>query len=106
MRYHQWAGRLFFACFLFFAAMTAASRLIPHVHGPAPTELGEDWRPELSRVRSIDAAMRVLPAYAAREQGSREARVTAAVDHFVRDRFIHGPSLISYHHNWLAALSG
>ena len=106
MKLHRWAGHLFFACFLFFAAMTVASRIIPHLHAPVPDDPGEDWRPELSRVRSIDAAMQVLPAYVAREQGSRDARVTAAVDHFVRDRFVHGTSLISYHHNWLAALSG
>ena len=106
MKLHRWAGHLFFACFLFFAAMTAASRIIPHLHAPVPDDPGEDWRPELSRVRSIDAAMRVLPAYVARETGSREARTAAAVDHFVRDRFVHGTSLLSYHHNWLAALSG
>ena len=106
MNLHPWVGRLFFACFLFFALMTAASRIIPHLHAPVPGDPGEDWRPELSRVRSIDAAMGVLPAYVAREKGSREARTAAAIDHFVRDRFVHGTSLISYHHNWLAALSG
>src|SRR4051794_27090419 len=106
MRVYQYAGRLFLGCFLFFAAMTALSRWLPHPHSPVPADLTEEWRPELARVRSIDDAMRVLPVYVARERGSREARVTAAIDHFVRDRFIHGESLLSYHHNWLAALAG
>jgi hypothetical protein len=106
MRAHQTAGRLFLACFLFFGAMSAASRLFPHPHPPLPADLNEEWRPELARVRSIDDAMRLLPVYAAREQGSREKRMTFAIDRFVRDRFVHGPSLLSYHHNWLAALAG
>lgn len=106
MRLDRMAGRLFLACFLLFGAMTALSRVIPHTHRPVAADPGEDWRPELTRVRSIDDAMRVLPSYVARERGSREARVTAGADHFIRDRFVHGPSLLSYHHNWLAALAG
>jgi hypothetical protein len=106
MHFHQWAGRLFLACFLLFTAMTAASRLLPHPHAPLPAEISEEWRPELAGVRSMDEAMRVLPAYIARERGSREARVAAAIDHFIRDRFVHGESLLSYHHNWIAALAG
>ena len=106
MRAYRWAGNLFFACFVFFSAMTLASRLMPHPHAPVPAQPGEDWRPQLARVRSVDDAMRILPAYIAREQGSREARTVRAVDAFVRDRFVHGGSLLSYHHNWLAALAG
>ena len=106
MRLDRLAGRLFFACFLLFSVVTAASRWFPHPHAPVPADTAENWRPELARVRSIDDAMRVLPRYIAREQGSREARVAAGVNHFVRDRFVHGASLISYHHNWLAGLAG
>lgn len=99
-------GSCFLLCFLFFGTMTAVGRMLPASRGPVPEELDEQWQPGLSDVRSVDDAMRVLPRYVAQERGSREARVTAAIDHFVRDRFFHGPSFISFHQNWLAWMAG
>jgi hypothetical protein len=99
-------GTLFFICFLFFAVMTAASRLMPHHHRPPPPHPAESWRPELARIRTIDAAMRELPAYIARQHGSRDARVAAGIDQFIRDRFYHDGSYVSVRSNWLAFMAG
>jgi hypothetical protein len=104
--YRRLAGAFFFVCFLLFAAMGAFERFAPRTHGPVPTALDEDWQPGLGEVRSIDEAMKVLPAYIARERGSREMRIARGVDRFVRDRFFHEVSLLSWRENWLAALSG
>lgn len=106
MQLHRAAGAFFFACFLFFAAMTAGTRMIHRTHRPVPADLTETWRPDLANIRSVDDAMRMLPAYIAHQQGSREARIAAGIDQFVRDRFIHGDSLLGYRHNWLAAMAG
>lgn len=102
------AGTILFLCFLIFGAMTAASQLIPFQRSSVPLagELAETWRPDLARVRSVDDAMRVLPAYIDRQHGSREARVAAGIDQFVRERFYHGKSYISFHRNWLAWIAG
>jgi hypothetical protein len=106
MQLRRVAGALFCACFLFFAAMTGAVRMIHRDPRPVPARLTEDWRPDLARVRSVDDAMRVLPFYIAGQYGSREARVTAGIDKFVRDRFFHGDSSLGYRRNWLAAMAG
>lgn len=100
------AGAFFFGCFLIFGIVTAATRPIHRTRLPIPPGLSESWRPDLADVRSVDEAMRVVPFYIARQKGSREARIAAGVDQFVRDRFVHGTSLLGYRHNWVAALGG
>jgi hypothetical protein len=99
-------GALLPACFFLFALMTAVSKLVPVQPRPVPARLAEDWKPQLAGVKTVDDALRILPSYIARERGSREARTAAGIDHFVRDRFFHGPSLLNYRHNWLAAAAG
>jgi hypothetical protein len=99
-------GALLPACFLFFALVTAISELVPVGPRQAPAGLAEDWKPQLASVKTVDDAVRILPAYFEREQGSREARIAAGIDRFVRDRFYHGPSLLNYRHNWIAAAAG
>ncbi len=106
MRIRGAAGILFLLGFIFFGTMTAIARMLPRTRGPVPAELDEDWRPAASRVRSIDEAMRVMPLYIAREHGSREAREASAIDHFVRDRFFHQPSYLSFRQDWVAATAG
>ena len=106
MRTRRAAGTFFLLCFLFFGVVTAASRMLPTKPARVPEDLREQWRPDLSSVSSIDDAMRVLPTYIAREHGNRDARVAFAIDHFVRDRFFHQPSFLSFRQNWLAAIAG
>lgn len=105
MRLSRTLGTFFLLCFLIFATITVVARMLPRSRGPVPAELGEDWYPDLSRVRSIDDAVRLLPRYIQREHGSRDARVAAAIDHFVRDRFFHAPSYLSARQDWLAVLA-
>ena len=50
--------------------------------------------------------MQILPVYIEHQRGTREERITAGIDQFVRDRFFHGISLFSVQENWIAALSG
>lgn len=101
-------GILLFLCALVLGAITLVSELAPFSRGLAPlaSDFSETWRPDLARVRSVDDAMRVLPAYIDRQHGSRDARVAAGIDQFVRERFYHGNSYISFHRNWLAAVAG
>src|SRR5438067_1365881 len=106
MPYRRAAGAFAFACFLLFAAIAAFEHLTPRTHGPVPAELNEKWQSSLADVRSVDAAMKVLPGYIARQQGSQEMRVARGIDQFVRDRFFHGISLLSWRENSLAALAG
>jgi hypothetical protein len=100
------AAAFFFACFLLFAVTTGVTRLVHRTRVPLPSELNESWEPDLASVHSVDEAMRVLPSYIARQHGSREARTAAGIDQFVRERFVHGASLLGYRHNWLAAMAG
>jgi hypothetical protein len=99
-------GTLFFVAFLFFAVMRAATLLLPDDPEPVPRHVTESWRPELARIRTVDEAMRELPAYIARQHGSRDARVAAGIDQFLRDRFFHDGSYVSVHRNWLAFMAG
>jgi hypothetical protein len=99
-------GALLLACLFFFAAMAVASRVVPTSARAVPATLQEQWRPDLARVRSVDEAMALLPAYIAREKGSRQSRTAAAIDRFVRERFFHGGSEFTPRENWLAYLAG
>jgi len=106
MQLRTLAGAVLLACSLLFAGVALAARYAAAEPRPVPAVLGEDWRPDMARIRSIDAAMAAVPVYIAREKGSREARIAAGIDRFLRDRFFHGPSFIDWRENWLAALSG
>jgi len=102
----RYGRALLAALFALFAAMTLSSRLLPAQPAPLPATIADAWRPELARVRSVAEAERILPAYVAHETGSRERRTAAAVDRFLRDRFFHGASEISWQENWVARLAG
>jgi hypothetical protein len=106
MSHRRAAGVFFFACFLIFAAIGAFEHLTPRTHGPMPARVDEDWEAGLAEVRDVDAAMKVLPAYIARQKGSREMRIARGIDEFVRDRFFHGGSLLAWRENMLGALAG
>jgi hypothetical protein len=106
MHLHRVAGVVLLALSIFFGGVALVAHYATADPRPVPARVDEDWRPDLARIRSIDAAMAVLPAYVARESGSREARIAAGIDRFVRDRFFHGPSFIDWRENWLAALGG
>jgi hypothetical protein len=100
------AGGFLAVTFLVFALMAGLARLAPAHHGLVPDALEEQWRPDLAQVRSVDAAMRILPSYVERQHGSREAKIAAGIDQFVRDRFFHDTSLLSWRENWLAVAAG
>jgi hypothetical protein len=100
------AGGVLAVSFLVFALMAGLARLAPAHHGRVPDALEEQWRPDLAQVRSVGAAMRILPSYVERQHGSREARIAAGIDQFVRDRFFHDTSLLSWRENWLAVAAG
>jgi hypothetical protein len=106
MQLHRLAGMMLLACSILFASVALIAPYTAADPRPVPFVVGEDWRPDLARIRSIDSAMAVLPAYIAREEGSREERIADGTDRFVRDRFFHGLSFIDWRENWLAALSG
>ncbi|MEA3040349.1 MAG: hypothetical protein QOE79_2862 [Sphingomonadales bacterium] len=106
MQLRRVAGVVCLACSILFASLALVAHLTAAEPRPVPPVVQENWRPDLGRIRSIDAAMAVLPAYIARENGSREERIAAGIDRFVRDRFFHGLSFIGWRENWLAALSG
>jgi hypothetical protein len=106
MQLRRFAGIALLACSILFAGVALAARYSAADPRPVPSPLREDWRPDLARIRSIDAAMAVLPAYVAREKGSREARIAGGIDRFVRARFFHGLSYLDWRENWLAALAG
>jgi hypothetical protein len=106
MRLRQNAGLVLLACSILFAGVALVAHYSAGDPRPVPSVVAEDWRPGLAQIRSIDAAMAVLPAYYARESGSREARIANGIDRFVRDRFFHGSSYLDWRENWLAALSG
>jgi hypothetical protein len=86
--------------------MTFATRTIGEQARPIPIDIKDVWKPNLAQVQSIDQAMQVLPAYIQRQRGTREERITAGIDQFVRDRFFHGFSVLSEQENWVAVLSG
>lgn len=106
MWFRRAAGGFLAVSFLVFALMAGLARLAPPHHGAVPDALEEQWRPDLAQVRSVDAAMRILPSYVERQHGSREARIAAGIDQFVRDRFFHDTSLLSWRENWLAVAAG
>jgi hypothetical protein len=106
MYLRRFAGAVLVACSILFASIALIAHCTAAVPRPVPSVVREDWRPDLARIRSVDAAMAVLPIYIAREQGTREARIALGIDRFVRERFFHGPSFIDWRENWLAALSG
>jgi hypothetical protein len=99
-------GALLLACFVLSALATAASKWVPPHAPPLPAAPAEAWKPRLADVKTVDDALKILPSYAAREHGSRDARIAFGIDRFVRDRFLHGPSLLNVRHNWLAGLAG
>jgi hypothetical protein len=94
------------ACSILFGSIELIARCTAADPRPVPSVLREDWRPDLARIRSVDAAMAVLPLYIARQKGSREARIAGGIDRFVRDRFFHGQSFLDWRENWPATLSG
>lgn len=100
------ASAFLVACFLVFFSVTAFTHLRSEPVAPPPSKLAESWDPRLARVQSIDQAMQVLPSYIARQHGSRDARIASGVYMFVRQRFFHDWSYLTYRENWLAALSG
>jgi hypothetical protein len=106
MWWRRAAGTFFLAGFCIFGFMTLVGRAAAVPVRPVPAVLAEQWRPELARVRSVDDAMDILPAYVAREQGSREARTAKAINQFVQERFFHGTSELTYRQNWLARFAG
>lgn len=106
MSFRRAAGAFLLACFLIFSLIAAFERFSPRVHGSTPPVLAEAWRPGLREVRSIDDAMTVLPAYIARQSGSRQMRIARGIDQFVRERFFHDTSLLTWRENALAALTG
>jgi hypothetical protein len=89
-----------------FGIATLATRTISAHARPVPSGIVEDWKPDLSQVRNIDQALAILPAYIAHQRGTRDERITAGIDQFVRDRFFHGTSHLSARENWIAALAG
>jgi hypothetical protein len=100
------AGALLLAGFFLFGIMTFVGKVAREPEHPVPAVIAESWRPELARVRSIDEAMSLIPAYVVHEQGSREARVAKAVNRFVQERFFHGASEFTYRQNWLGWFAG
>jgi hypothetical protein len=97
---------LLFASFCAASIMTLATRTIGAPARPIPINIKDAWEPNLAQVQSIDQAMQVLPAYIQLQRGTREERITAGIDQFVRDRFFHGISVLSVQENWVAVLSG
>jgi hypothetical protein len=106
MLWRKGAGALLVAGFCLFGIMTLVGRSAAVPARPVPAALKEQWRPELARVRSVGEAMDLLPAYMARERGSREARAAKAINQFVQERFFHGESELTYRQNWLGRLAG
>lgn len=106
MRLISLGGALLALLSCLFALGALVAHALPAVPRPVPADLREAWRPDLAQVRTLEEAERLLPAYIARERGSREQRTAAAIDRFVRERFFHGTSELAYRENWLAVVAG
>jgi hypothetical protein len=99
-------GYLLLCSFWVVGMVTLASQTVSVHARPVPSSIAEDWKPNLSQVQNIDQALAIMPAYIARQPGTRDEKITAGIDQFVRDRFFHGTSLLSAKENWIAALAG
>lgn len=85
--------------------MTLATRTISAQACTIPIAVAEDWKPNLAQVQSVDQALQILPAYIRYQRGTRDERIRAGINQFVRDRFFHDYSLLSAQENWIAVLS-
>jgi hypothetical protein len=94
------------AAALCFLLLTIGSRLSPAEADPVQRPVNEAWQPQLAGVRSVDAAMHVLPTFIARQHGSRQERIVNGIDAFVRARFVHGAAMLPVNENWMIRALG
>jgi hypothetical protein len=92
------------ALFLMFGAATIWAQLTDCPLRPALPAYHEHFQPTLLAVDSVDAAIAYLPTYYhSPAPGVREQ--VDAVNSFVQDRFLHGPSYYHPCDNWIASVS-
>jgi hypothetical protein len=89
---------------LAFGAVTAWVHLGSCPYAAIPS-LHERFRPSLSGINSVDAAMRYLPHYYPSAHPDDGQKVEA-VNAFVQDRFYHDVALYRPCDNWIARLAG
>jgi hypothetical protein len=87
-----------------FGLCTAAAQFADCAQAPVP-KLSEQYRPELARIDTVDAAVAHVRKSAGGPDAGAQALAVAA-DRFVRSRFYHGYSSYRPCDDWLAYLAG
>lgn len=93
-------------CFVILTCASFATRLTPKPARVPLASVREDFNSRLTSINSLEAAVPVVDRYIARERGSRQERIAAGIDHFIRDRFVHGYSRFYIQENWTARAAG
>lgn len=81
-------------------------RQVPAIEDPVTVNAQEQWRSDFAAIRTIDDALPIIQQYSKNQTGTREERITKAIDQFIKDRFVFGFSYISPKENWLIYLFG